>query len=347
MKFWANTAARTIVHVGARRWHEALGALRARPRRDPTAARGGRTPCVGGARANVADDLGGAGEREVRVRRRGTAASTPSTAAGHVARSCQSNGGVPVREPMRTAWPAAARRAATRRPVLPVPPVTRIGAGSWWWSWRRLNRGSAERVHGSSRLENMRDRLRSRDGRPRRPARRTSRPRRLPDAHRDGPAVVACASQDEAPLSRGRRAAGTAWIVPDDGDAGPAGGRRRRRDPRPRAVHVRRRSGHATAGDHPPRPALHDARRRRAAPGDGPRRAVVGQRPGTARDVQLVGTYQLDGEVGARLLDALPAAARRARPTSCSRRSSSCSPPRWPATSRARRPCSTACSTSC
>src|ERR671910_587819 len=54
------------------------------------------------------------------------AAPAPSRASAHVERSSQSNAGVPEREPIRTGTPRAVRRSATRRPVLPVPPVIRV-----------------------------------------------------------------------------------------------------------------------------------------------------------------------------------------------------------------------------
>ena len=53
-----------------------------------------------------------------------------SSAACHVVASSQSKGGVAERDARRTSCPAADRRAATRRPVLPAPPITakRVGA---------------------------------------------------------------------------------------------------------------------------------------------------------------------------------------------------------------------------
>jgi transcriptional regulator with XRE-family HTH domain len=52
------------------------------------------------------------------------AAPTPRSAASQVLRSSQSNGGSARRDPSRTGTPAARSRAAMRRPVLPVAPVT-------------------------------------------------------------------------------------------------------------------------------------------------------------------------------------------------------------------------------
>src|SRR5262249_60369632 len=47
-------------------------------------------------------------------------------AGAQVERSSQSNGGEPDREPTRIGRPRSVRRSATRRPVLPVPPRTRV-----------------------------------------------------------------------------------------------------------------------------------------------------------------------------------------------------------------------------
>src|SRR5215218_7142940 len=54
--------------------------------------------------------------------------STPSNAGAHVSGFSQSNGGAPDREPIRTGTPRATSRSATRRPVLPVPPITNVVA---------------------------------------------------------------------------------------------------------------------------------------------------------------------------------------------------------------------------
>src|SRR5687768_3061687 len=53
-------------------------------------------------------------------------APTASSAGAQVARSSQSNGGVPEREPTRTGRPRSVSRSTTRRPVLPVPPSTSV-----------------------------------------------------------------------------------------------------------------------------------------------------------------------------------------------------------------------------
>src|SRR6185312_5646994 len=54
------------------------------------------------------------------------AARTPASEPGQVARSVQSKGGSPAREPIRTGRSSARSRCATRRPVLPFPPRTRV-----------------------------------------------------------------------------------------------------------------------------------------------------------------------------------------------------------------------------
>ena len=56
------------------------------------------------------------------------AAEVPRSAGAQVRRSSQSNGGSPLREPIRTGSPRSRSRAATLLPVLPLPPSTRIGA---------------------------------------------------------------------------------------------------------------------------------------------------------------------------------------------------------------------------
>ena len=84
--------------------------------------------------------------------------------------------------------------------------------------------------------------------------------------------------QDRAPLSLVAVVRGDAWFVPDVGEPtrlGPGDVAIMRG---PDAVRVRRRPGDAAPSGDPPRPALHDARRRGPPSGDAPRRAVVGQR---------------------------------------------------------------------
>jgi hypothetical protein len=54
------------------------------------------------------------------------AASMSRSAGAQVARSSQSNGGAPEREPIRVGTPRAISSSATRRPVLPVPPRTSV-----------------------------------------------------------------------------------------------------------------------------------------------------------------------------------------------------------------------------
>ena len=71
--------------------------------------------------------------------------------------------------------------------------------------------------------------------------------------------------QDEAPLTLVAVVRGEAWVVPDGGEPVRLGPRRRRDRARAGALHGRRRPGHGAAGRDPPRPALHDARRRRSS----------------------------------------------------------------------------------
>lgn len=52
----------------------------------------------------------------------------PSRAAGQVSGSFQSNAGSAARDATRVATPRARSRSVTRRPVLPVPPRTRVAA---------------------------------------------------------------------------------------------------------------------------------------------------------------------------------------------------------------------------
>ncbi|WP_308207625.1 hypothetical protein [Actinomadura madurae] len=54
------------------------------------------------------------------------AAVTPSSAGSQVSWSAQSKGTPPDRDPTRTGQSRAVSRWTTRRPVLPVPPVTRV-----------------------------------------------------------------------------------------------------------------------------------------------------------------------------------------------------------------------------
>ena len=51
---------------------------------------------------------------------------TPRSAGSQVLRSVQSKDGVPERDAARTATPRSSSSRTTRRPVLPVAPVTRI-----------------------------------------------------------------------------------------------------------------------------------------------------------------------------------------------------------------------------
>src|SRR5688500_4543738 len=54
------------------------------------------------------------------------AASAPRRAGLQVVSSAQSNRAPPPRAPIRTSAPSAASRSATRRPLVPVPPLTRV-----------------------------------------------------------------------------------------------------------------------------------------------------------------------------------------------------------------------------
>src|SRR5258708_4117070 len=118
---------------------------------------------------------------------------------------------------MRTGRPADHRREATRRPVLPVPPVTRTGRG------RRavMGRLNLDVLRGSraGSLESMRDRLRSAamdalagllDG-PR------ARDAFLLRTVMSPPWCVRVL--DEAPLSLIAVVSGRAWVLPDHGEA--------------------------------------------------------------------------------------------------------------------------------
>ena len=134
--------------LGARSLHESLGAPRAglaAARQQDEAADAVRRPPCGRRRRRRRRRRG---TRDP-GRRRGRRRRHPSTAAGPRRRSCQSNGGGPVREPMRTVCPATCSRAATRRPVLPVPPVTRTVRGAVVEVMAPTEAGTAERVHGS------------------------------------------------------------------------------------------------------------------------------------------------------------------------------------------------------
>src|SRR6187401_437553 len=55
----------------------------------------------------------------------------PPSSAGQVSERSQSNGGVPDLEAIRVATRRARRRSAMRRPVVPVPPVSRMSDSVW------------------------------------------------------------------------------------------------------------------------------------------------------------------------------------------------------------------------
>jgi AraC-like DNA-binding protein len=110
---------------------------------------------------------------------------------------------------------------------------------------------------------------------------------------------------DEAPLSLVAVVSGSAWVIPDDGDAVRllAGDVAITRGPRP-----------FTFADDPataPQAIIHPGQRCTTPDGVELHQAMElgvrawGNDP-AGTDVQLVGTYHLDGEVGARLLAALP-----------------------------------------
>ena len=85
-----------------------------------------RTPPSTARRVNAADAIGGAGKREVGRRSSRTPHRRRRSAASQVSGRSQSNDGSAARDPMRTARSRARNRSATRRPVLPVPPTTRV-----------------------------------------------------------------------------------------------------------------------------------------------------------------------------------------------------------------------------
>src|ERR687894_6377 len=126
--------------------------------------------------------------------------------------------------------PRSARRAATRRPVLPVAPRTRIGAGEVvipTWNPHRL------RLSMAQTRASVRERLRSGDGLGRRTPRRRPGARRVPPLLTAGPAVgdadpgpcaadpcgaragggVAAARRRPAGPPRGGGGGGPPWLV--------------------------------------------------------------------------------------------------------------------------------------
>ena len=140
--------------------------------------------------------------------------------------------------------------------------------------------------------------------------------------------------------------AGAAWVVPDGGERGRLARRRRRHRARARALHRRRRPRpRRPQSSSTPARCCTDLDGTSLADADEPRRAHVGQPP-----------RRLDGAAHRHLPDRRrgqpPAARRAAARSSCcaatsgTARWSTCSPTRSPGTTRARRPCSTGCSTS-
>ena len=275
LKFCANQVARRIVARGAtaRTRCSALSASSSpRPESSTIRSRAGRH----GLRGERRDGVGRAGHGDVGIEGDVDAADAGERG-GHVSRSSQSNAGVAEREPIRTGTPRASSRCATRRPVLPVPPRTRMGelcVGHAQHETRELVRRSMAQERGS-----VRERLRSRHGSGRRTSRRAARPGRVPPPLAPRPAVV------DADPGRGaahaRRGGARRGVDRPRRRRARAARARRRRDPaRAGAVRRRRRPGHAAAGDHPPRPALHHAGRRGAHRHDDARRAHVGQHRG-------------------------------------------------------------------
>ena len=115
-----------------------------------------------------------------------------------------------------------------------------------------------------------------------------------------------CASRTRRRSTLGAVVRGEAWVVPDDGEAVRLG----RGDVAilrgPGPLHGRRRPGHAAAGRHPPRPALHDARRRGPRRDDGPRRPHLGQQPGRRDACCSPAPTRWTARSAGRLLRALP-----------------------------------------
>jgi hypothetical protein len=124
LKFWAKKLERTIVHSAPE------SRIACSPRKAPASFRpesstSRRTPCRTARSAN--DRVRSAAPVNARSGEYTTyTASTPERADAHVAESCQSKGGWPVREPIRIGTPRARSRSATLRPVLPVPPRIKV-----------------------------------------------------------------------------------------------------------------------------------------------------------------------------------------------------------------------------
>src|SRR5215216_6041969 len=238
----------------------------------------------------------------------------PSTVPAHVSRSCQSNRGAPARDAIRTGWAPARSRSATRRPVVPVPPVTRTVPGLLRASLRVV---VSEVVVMSTTEARQRERVH------RSSARIHARASTLPPVDAlagllDGPRARnafllrtvfrppwSVRVHDEAPLSVVAVVSGRAWIVPDDGvpvELAP-GDVAVARGPVPYLL--------ADDPATPPQVIIHPEQRCTTPDGEPLHEAMSlgvrtwGNDPhGT--DVHLVGTYLFDGEVGRRLLNTLP-----------------------------------------
>ena len=192
----------------------------------------------------------------------------------------------------------------------------------------------------------IRKRLGSVHGRTHRAARRTSRPRARSCSGSCWTHPGRCGCEDEAPLSVTAVVRGHLWVCPD-------GEEPVRLEAGDVVVWVG--SDHWTIADDPgtadpdrdpPRPGLHHRRRSRRGRGDEPGRAQLGQqqrRRDRAPDRRLPA-----GGRGHPAAGPGPAAhAWCCAPTSSTPRCSTCSARRWSATPRARRRCSTGCSTCC
>ena len=176
---------------------------------------------------------------------------------------------------MRTGRPSAVSLSATRRPVLPVPPSTRVVLMSLLFCMTPLRR-TKPRVSIAETLDSLALRLRSPRGHVGWLSRRATGPRRLSPALHHGSVLVDPGPGRRAPRSalhgarhsvdRPRR-----WCADR-----PRPGRCRRRARRP-ALHRRRRAEPRARHRHPSRRPLHDARWRQPEGGHGPGRADLGQ----------------------------------------------------------------------
>lgn len=349
LKFSAKKLARTTV-TSAPDSRNAASAASACGSRWPDSSTSRRTPCATASRPN-SRSAGAA----VGAARSGTyatyARSTPRSAGPHVEASAQSKRTSPSRDalrvPARTVRPRAASRSATRRPVLPVAAVTRtvscfvfsVMAPDWLLlpgrsMFRRLVRMSVRPRPGALTLDAM-DALTGLLNGPR----------------AQGAFILRMVMQapwsvrieDRAPLCLMLVRRGEAWIEPEDGppvrltpgDAAIA------RGPAPYTVCDRPGT--------PPRVTV-DADGQCTGPAGEPLGSVMQLGVRTWGDradgdtALLVGTYRMEGEIGGRLLQALPPLLTVPR-GSATARSGRCSTRRSPRSGRARRSCSTGSST--